>query len=174
MEAFNPELRHEAGSGFFMAKSMNSPKFILISFTDSCEPTHLLTVEILSDYALFLKKMVSLAFDYVGFTRDGGFAAVASVYRALKQVMLNVRVFITENTEMTDFILWASNRAIALDHQNRDSLAQWLINHKYTLNEKGDLVITDDDNPIASMQIRAVERCLQKLLKLLPPDLLIL
>ncbi|OAI06286.1 hypothetical protein [Methylomonas methanica] len=104
MEAFNPELRHEAGSGFFMAKIMSSPKFILISFTGSCEPTHLLTIEILSDYALFLKTMVSLALNYVGFTRGEGSTAVASVYRTLKQVMLNVRVFVTEKTEVTDFI----------------------------------------------------------------------
>ncbi|OAI00150.1 hypothetical protein A1353_19610 [Methylomonas methanica] len=157
-----------------MAKIMSSRKFILISFMGSCEPTHLLTIEILSDYALYLKKMVSLALNYVGFTRGEGSTAVTSVYRALKQVMLNVRVFVTKKIEMTDFILWASNRAIALDHQNRDSRAQWLINHKYILNEKGDLVITDDDNPMASLQIRAVERCLQKLLKRLPPDLLIL
>ena len=99
MEAFNPELRHEAGSGFFMAKIMSSPKFILISFMRSCEPTYLLTIEILSDYALFLKKMVSLAFNYVGFTRGEGSTAVTSVYRALKQVILNIRVFVTEKTE---------------------------------------------------------------------------
>jgi hypothetical protein len=65
--------------------------------------------------------------------------------------MPNVRVIVTEKTEMTDFIILASNRTTALDHQNHDSRAQGLINYKYTLSERGDLVITDDDNPMESL-----------------------
>ncbi len=143
-------------------------------FTGGSEPTHLLTVEMLGDLRGLLKKDGILALNYVGFTRGEGVNAVASVYRTLKTVLPNVRVFVTEKTEMTDFIMLASNQPIDLDAGSRDQRSQWLVDHEYTLSEEGGVVVTDDYNPLESMQIRKAERYREAFMNRVAPELLLL
>ncbi|MDD2759108.1 MAG: fused MFS/spermidine synthase [Methylomonas sp.] len=143
-------------------------------FTGGSEPTHLLTVEMLQDLRRLLKDDGMLALNYVGFTRGEGTAAVASVYKTLKQVLPHVRVFVTEKTEMTDFIFLASNQAVALDQGSHDPRAQWLIDHEYALSEDGGIVITDDYNPMESLQVRKSETYRELFIKRVASELLLL
>ena len=173
---FKPTGQFIVGDARYEVKQLKKQYDFIIHdcFTGGSEPTHLLTVEMLSDLRGLLKQDGILALNYVGFTRGEGTAAVASVYKTLKHVLPNVRVFVTEKTEMTDFIMLASNQAIELDRGSHDPRAQWLVDHEYALNEDGGIVITDDYNPMESMQIRKAEMYREVFLKRVAPELLLL
>lgn len=143
-------------------------------FTGGAEPIHLLTTEMLTDLRGLLMDRGILALNYVGFTRGEGSEAVASVYKTLKQVFPTVRVFVTEKTEMTDFIMLASVQAIDLDSDSRDPRAQWLVDHEYALSETDGIVISDDYNPLESMQLRKAEKYRDIFIKRVDSALLLL
>lgn len=143
-------------------------------FTGGTEPTHMLTVEMLRQLRDQLSERGVLALNYVGFTRGEGTQAVASVYKTLKEVLPNIQVFVTEKTEFTDFIFLASKLSVKLDKNNPDPRVQWLIDHEYSLSDSGGIVITDDYNPMESMQIRKSETYRKVFMERVSPDLLLL
>jgi spermidine synthase len=173
---FKPTGEFIVGDARYEVKKLNKQYDFIIHdcFTGGSEPTHLLTVEMLSDLRRLLKQDGILALNYVGFTRGDGTQAVASVYKTLKSVLPNVKVFITEKTEMTDFIMLASNSEIDLDANSRDQRSQWLTDHQFVLSEEGGLLITDDYNPMESMQLRKAEAYRELFLKRVAPELLLI
>lgn len=173
---FKPTGQFIVGDARYEVKNLNKTYDFIIHdcFTGGSEPTHLLTVEMLRDLRRLLKKDGILALNYVGFTRGEGTRAVASVYKTLKSVLPNVKVVITEKTEMTDFIMLASDAAIELKADSRDSNMQWLANHEYPLDDNQGVIITDDYNPIESMQIRKTEAYRDLFIKRVAPDLLLI
>lgn len=143
-------------------------------FTGGSEPTHLLTVEMLRELRGLLKKQGVLALNYVGFTHGEGADAVASVYKTLKTVLPEVSVYITEKAEFTDFIFLASQEPIALDRNNSDRRVQWLLDHAYAIDDRDGIVITDDFNPLESMQVRKAEEYRKVFMQRIAPELLFL
>lgn len=164
------------GDARYEVKKLNKQYDLIIHdcFTGGSEPTHLLTVEMLNDLRGLLKEQGILALNYVGFTRGEGTQAVASVYKTLKQVLPNVRVFVTEKTEFTDFIFLASLQPVTLARSNPDQRAQWLLDHEYSLSEDTGIVITDDYNPMESLQVRKSETYRKVFMERVPPELLLL
>lgn len=156
---FKPTGDFIVGDGRYEIKKLHKHYDFIIHdcFTGGSEPTHMLTVEMLSQLRGLLNEQGVLALNYVGFTQGEGTEAVASVYKTLKEVLPNIRVFITEKTEFTDFIFLASNQPVKLDHNNPDPRIQWLLDHEYSLSDSGGIVITDDFNPMESMQVRKAE-----------------
>lgn len=143
-------------------------------FTGGSEPTHLLTVEMLRELSGLLKKQGVLALNYVGFTQGEGAEAVASVYKTLKTVLPEVSVFITVKQEFTDFIFLASQEPLALDRNSRDRRVQWLLDHAYAIDERNGIVITDDFNPLESLQVRKSEEYRKVFMQRIAPELLFL
>ncbi len=143
-------------------------------FTGGSEPTHLLTVEMLRDLRGLLNDRGILALNYAGFSQGEGSDAVASVYKTLKQVLPNIRIFVTEKKDFTDFIFVASNQDLALDKKNPDPRIQWLLEHEYALSDTGGIVITDDYNPMESMQVRKSETYRKIFMERIAPELLVL
>ena len=115
-----------------------------------------------------------LALNYVGFTKGEGTEAVASVYKTLKEVLPNIRVFITEKKEFTDFIFLASNQELTLARNNPDQRVQWLLDHEHAMSDSGGIVITDDFNPLESMQVRKSETYRKVFMERITPELLLL
>lgn len=173
---FTPTGEFIVGDARYEVKKLNKKYDFIIHdcFTGGSEPTHLLTIEMLRDLRGLLKQDGILALNYVGFTRGEGTQAVASVYKTLNQVLPNVRVFATEKTEMTDFIFLASNQTMELDVNSRDQRTQWLIDHQYALSEEGGIVISDDYNPMESLQVRKAEHYREVFLKRVSAELLFL
>ena len=143
-------------------------------FTGGTEPTHMLTLEMLQQLRGLLSEQGVLALNYVGFTKGEGTRAVASVYKTLKQVLPNVSVFITDKAEFTDFIFLASKQPVSLDRNSGDERVQWLLGHEYTLNADDGIVITDDYNPMESLQVRKAETYRKVFMERVSPELLFL
>jgi spermidine synthase len=143
-------------------------------FTGGSEPTHMLTVEMLQELSELLTEKGVLALNYVGFRQGEGAQAVASVYKTLKSVLPEVGVYITEKDDFTDFIFVASHHSIALDANNPDRRIQWLLDHQYAIDDNEGIVITDDFNPLESMQVRKSEAYREAFMQRISPELLLL
>ena len=120
-----------------------------------------------------LKQGGVLALNYVGFMAGEGAAAVASVFKTLKSVFPHSRVFITEKTEMTDFIFLASAEALELDASSQDYRVQWLLAHAYPLADSGGIVVTDNYNPMESLQVRKAETYRKQFMERIAYELLL-
>lgn len=145
-------------------------------FTGGSEPTHMLTVEMLSGLKAMLNEQGILALNYVGFTQGEGANAVTSVYKTLATLFPHIRVFTTEKGEFTDFIFLASSGGIEFD-RDKPELArpiQWLSEHEYAMTDAGGIVISDDYNPMESMQVRKAESYRKIFMERIAPELLVL
>ncbi len=126
-------------------------------FTGGSEPTHLLSREMLGELRGLLNERGILAVNYVGFREGEGSEAVASVYKTLKTLFPSLRVFTTENGEFTDFIFLASAEPLELDANSQDKRLKVLLEHEYTMSGDSGVVVTDDYNPMESLQVRKAE-----------------
>lgn len=144
-------------------------------FTGGSEPTHMLTVEMLTELKGMLTEPGILALNYVGYTKGEGANAVTSVYKTLASLLPNIRVFITEKGEFTDFIFLASQQALNLDaNPNQERAVQWLKDHEYAMTDTDGIIITDDYNPMESMQVRKAESYRKIFMERIAPELLLL
>ncbi len=173
---FKPNGEFLVGDARYEIKKLHKQYDFIIHdcFTGGTEPTHLLTVEMLTQLRGMLSEQGVLALNYVGFTQGEGTQAVASVYRTLRHVMPEVRVFITDKAEFTDFIFLASRQPINLDPRQPDPRVNWLLDHEYHLDETQGILITDNYNPLESMQVRKSEHYRQVFMQRISPELLIL
>jgi spermidine synthase len=173
---FTPTGEFIVGDGRYEIQKLHKHYDFIIHdcFTGGTEPTHMLTLEMLQQLRSLLSEQGVLALNYVGFTKGEGTQAVASVYKTLKQVLPNVSVFITDKAEFTDFIFLASNQPVTLDRNNRDERVQWLLGHEYALSDADGIIITDDFNPMESLQVRKSETYRKVFMDRVSPELLFL
>lgn len=173
---FKPTGDFIVGDARYEIKKLHNHYDIIIHdcFTGGSEPTHLLTVEMLRELRSLLTPRGVLALNYVGFTEGEGVAAVASVYKTLRAVLPNVSVFITEKEEFTDFIFLASEQLVALDRADSDPRVQWLLDHQYVIDDTDGILISDDFNPMESMQVRKSEAYRRIFMERIAPELLVL
>ena len=173
---FKPTGEFIVGDGRYEIQRLHKKYDFIIHdcFTGGTEPTHMLTIEMLQQLRGLLSEQGILALNYVGFTKGEGTKAVASVYKTLKQVLPNISVYITDKAEFTDFIFLASEQPVALDHSLPDERVQWLVGHEYALSETDGIIISDDFNPMESLQIRKSEYYRKVFMERISPDLLLL
>ena len=173
---FKPTGEFIVGDGRYEIQKIHKHYDLIIHdcFTGGTEPTHMLTIEMLQQLRGLLNEQGVLALNYVGFTQGEGTKAVASVYKTLKAVMPHIRVFITDKAEFTDFIFLASNQEVIIDGNNPDQRLQWLVNHEYSLNENDGIIISDNYNPMESLQIRKSEYYRKVFMERVSPELLFL
>lgn len=173
---FKPTGEFIVGDGRYEIKKLHKQYDFIIHdcFTGGTEPTHMLTLEMLQQLQAMLSTQGVLALNYVGFTQGEGSKAVASVYKTLKQVFPQLRVFITDKTEFTDFIFLASNQPIELNQTQPDKRVSWLLDHSYQIDDSEGIVITDDFNPMESLQIRKAETYRKIFMERITPELLFL
>lgn len=127
-------------------------------FTGGSEPTHLLSREMLSELRALLNEHGILALNYVGFTQGEGAEAVASVHRTLSELFPHLRVFVTDKNEFTDFIFLASQVPLPIESHASDHRIRWLLDHEHQFwADRDSFTITDDYNPMESLQVRKSE-----------------
>ncbi|MEQ1620769.1 MAG: spermidine synthase [Methyloglobulus sp.] len=173
---FKPTGEFIVGDARYEIQKLNKRYDFIIEdcFTGGAEPTHLLTIEMLRQLRGLLSEQGILVLNYAGFTEGEGADAVASVYKTLKQVLPNIQVFVTEKKEFADFIFVASNQELVLDRSSQDPRIQWLLGHEYAWNNTAGIVITDDYNPMESMQVRKSETYRKVFMERIAEELLVL
>jgi len=173
---FRPTGEFVVGDARYEVKRLGKPYDLIIHdcFTGGSEPTHLLSMEMLGQLRAMLKEQGILALNYVGFTQGEGSEAVASVHKTLKNLFPYVRVFVTEKGDFTDFIFLAAPQPLEVDAETRDRRLQWMLERESTaLPAAGRLIVTDDYNPLESMQVRKAEAYRNLFMERLAFDLLL-
>ena len=61
-----------------------------------------------------------------------------------------------------------------LDPDTQDKATKWLQDHEYAMNDAGGIIITDDFNPMESMQVRKAESYRKIFMDRIAPELLLL
>ncbi|SMF94928.1 hypothetical protein SAMN02949497_2267 [Methylomagnum ishizawai] len=174
---FQPVGKFIVGDARFEIKRLGDQRYDFIMhdcFTGGSEPTHLLSREMLGELRGLLGEGGVLAVNYVGFRSGEGSEAVASVYRTLKTLFPQIRVFTTEKEDFTDFIFLASDRPLEVDTHSQDRRIQILLEHEYRVPETPPgIVITDDYNPMESLQVRKAETYRKVFMERIAYDLLL-
>lgn len=142
-------------------------------FTGGTEPTHLLSQEMLAALQPLLADRGILALNYVGFTAGEGSDAVAAVHRTIQSLFPQVRVFATDKEGFTDFVFLASAEPLHLDPASNDRRIRWLLDHEHTIRSSERFIITDDYNPLESLQVRKAETYRRHFLDRIAFDLLL-
>lgn len=175
---FTPTGEFLVGDARYEIKKLHKQYDFIIHdcFTGGSEPTHMLTVEMLGKLKGMLTEQGILALNYVGYTHGEGANAVTSVYKTLASVLPNIRVFITEKGDFTDFIFLASRQPLEMDRANPslERAQQWLQDHEYAMTDAGGIIISDDYNPMESLQVRKAESYRKIFMERIAPELLVL
>ncbi|SOD16350.1 Spermidine synthase [Nitrosomonas ureae] len=132
---------------------------ILDVFTGGTEPTHLLTVEALTQLHNLLSEHGILALNFVSFLDQGKNPALASVSRTLAQVFSHQQVFISDpGSDFNDFIFLATNHSINLnDDLIPFSDRTWLKQRLLDIDTTHGTILTDNHSNLELLQIRKSE-----------------
>jgi len=143
-------------------------------FTGGSEPAHLMSIETLLELKAHLNPGGILAINFVGFTDSKRQRPAQLVYRTLGDAFAERRVYISEpGSEFNDFIFMASDEPIAIHiGQGNPKMLELLSQRRYAMAE-GDLVVTDDFNPLENLQVSKAEAYRKVLLERVGMDVLL-
>lgn len=132
---------------------------IMDVFTGGSEPVHLLTVESMRQLQSLLSESGIIVLNFVSFLEDGKNIALASVAKTIAQVFPHQIVLISEpGREFNDFIFIASSQPVNIEtpHLNPQQRL-WFKQRMITLDQNLGTVLTDNYNPLESLQARKSE-----------------
>lgn len=158
---FTPTGQAMVGDGRYAIRHLTGPYDLIIHdcFTGGTEPAHLLTEETLIQLRQKLAERGLLALNFVGFRSEGNNKALASVLRTVQTVFPYTRVFRSEpDKDFNDFIILASTRELGLDAPGlTDEMRHWLVERETSVDSSKGVLLTDDFNPIESLQVSKAE-----------------
>lgn len=141
-------------------------------FTGGSEPVHLLSREMLEELRNRLKQGGVLALNLVGFVSGRRSEAVVAVYRTLRAVFPHTLVLVAEPREnFNDIVFFASELPLVIDSPLGGYQAlQWFSEHRFPLPKGDGWIVTDDYNPLESLQVGKAEAYRSLLLKRIGTD----
>jgi spermidine synthase len=173
---FKPTGQAIVGDARYEIAHLKGPYDLIIHdcFTGGSEPTHLLTVETLTQLRKLLSSNGILALNFVGFASDKS-AALSSVSRTIGQVFPHQSVFMAEpGDDYNDFIFLASEQPINVSSKGllADQI-EWLKERSYNVNTAQGVVLTDNFNPLEHLQTEKSEHYRHVLVGWFGADLLV-
>lgn len=173
---FKPSGELLVGDGRYHVRKRNKKYDFIIHdcFTGGAEPIHLLSLEMLLQLKDLLKPEGILVLNFVGFTEGPERQAVNAVARTLDQVFSDRRSFVSAPGEVfNDFIFFAANRPLQIASERRETkIENWLAYHEYFVSGENGFLITDDFNPLESLQVGKAERYREVLIERMGREIL--
>lgn len=128
-------------------------------FTGGSEPVHLLTVEMIEDLRRHLKPDGVLILNFVGFLAGPQRVATEAVHRTLGQVFPHLLVLVSDPAaNFNDLVFVASSRLLSIPWQRLDSHQRsWWSSHLFPFETTEGFIISDDYNPLDSLQTGKAE-----------------
>ncbi|SER70948.1 Spermidine synthase [Nitrosomonas sp. Nm51] len=158
---FQPTGKTIIGDARYEVRKLKGPYDLVIMdvFTGGSEPVHLLTTESMFQLQSLLSDNGVVALNFVAFYEDGRNAALASVAKTLAHVFPHQIALISEpGREFNDFVFIASNQFIDIDAAHLNSLQRnWFKQRLVTPDQTQGFVLTDNLNPLESLQARKAE-----------------
>lgn len=165
------------GDGRYEVRRLQGPYDLVIHdcFTGGSEPTHLLTREALIDIKRTLSERGVMALNLVAFRSLDSNLPLRSVVRTVSSVFSEVRIYRSEpDNDFNDFIILASDQS--LKPQGRKltaAMIEWLKARETEINPREGLLITDDYNPLESLQVKKSEHYRQQVADWLGAEILL-
>ena len=181
---FDPPGRFIIGDARFHIKELRETYDYIIhdTFTGGSVPYHLLSQEVAQDLSMLLGEHGIFALVYFGFQNSDKVNAACSVYKTLKSVFPYVRTFVSKKGEdPVDLIFTATKHPLDLNTISRSTgqtlkaqkFIESLKDREISLSTKNGFVITDNYNPLDTLQSRKAEAYREKVLELVGSDLLL-
>lgn len=148
------------GDGRYLIRKLQNRYDLIIHdcFTGGAEPAHLLTVEALAELSRLLTDQGILALNFVGLSTPGRNRALASVSKTFRHVFHVYEIYASEpGNEFNDFILIGGGRLLHDGGNARTDDQEWLSQRRYHLDDRTGYLLTDDYNPIESLQLTKSE-----------------
>ena len=144
-------------------------------FTGGTEPIHLLSLEMLQTLKSLLKDNGILALNVVGFLEGADQLAVKTVARTLDAVFPSRRAFVSSpGKNFNDIVFLASNSPKTLQaHTNKKIIERELAKKEINVSTESAFVVTDDYNPLESLQVAKAEYYRELLMKRLGKEILL-
>jgi len=165
------------GDGRYEVRKLKGPYDLIIHdcFTGGSEPTHLLTREALTDIKRTMSERGLMALNLVAFRSKDSNLTLRSILRTVSSVFDQVRVYRSEpDNDFNDFIILASDRPVeAQGKKLTAAMMGWLKARETEVDPLGGLLITDDYNPLESLQVRKSEHYRQQVAEWLGPEILL-
>ena len=144
-------------------------------------PSHLLSLEMLQDLRSLLNDGGILALNFYGYAKGEQALPAAAVAKTIEAVFPFQRVFVSAlETELTDHVFFAYTRPLDFKADEADIapsplgsiMLDNLLRYERSVSNEQGFVITDDFNPLESMQVKKAEIYRHQLLSDISPDLL--
>lgn len=146
--------------GRYAIRHLKGPYDLVIHdcFTGGSEPAHLLTREALVQLRERLSDGGLLALNFVAFRSEGKNQGLASVVRTVSEVLPFVKVYRSEpENDFNDFIVLASRQPVDLESLLPGEAKAWLAERETPVDSSRGILLTDDFNPIESLQVAKAE-----------------
>lgn len=165
------------GDGRYEVRKLKGPYDLIIHdcFTGGSEPTHLLTREALIDIKRTLSDKGLMALNLVAFKSPDANLPLRSVIKTVSSVFSQIRVYRSEpDNDFNDFIILASDQPLETQGRKLTSaMIQWLKERETEVDPTTGILITDDYNPLESLQVRKSEHYRQQVAEWLGPEILL-
>ena len=165
------------GDGRYEVRKLKGPYDLVIHdcFTGGSEPTHLLTQEALMDIKRTLSERGLMALNLVAFRSPDANLPLRSVVKTVSAVFGHVRVYRSEpDNDFNDFIILASDQPLEAESKRLTSaMLTWLEARETEVDSAGGILITDDYNPLESLQVKKSEHYRQQVAEWLGPEVLL-
>ncbi len=152
------------------------------TFTGGSVPCHLLSLEMIQDVETLLNDGGVLALVYYGFSKGSESIAASSVYKTINSLFPFMKVYVSKkNTEPVDILFFASKSPLELPFSKKGVHKNPVIQKVLRKMQKNEIeiqtdrgfVITDDYNPLDSLQSRKAEAYRQKVIELIGSEMLL-
>jgi len=165
------------GDGRYEVRKLRGPYDLVIHdcFTGGSEPTHLLTKEALLDIKRTLNEKGLIALNLVAFRSPDSNLPLRSVLKTMAAVFSQVQVYRSEpDNDFNDFIVLASDQPFDAGSKRLTSdMINWLEARETVIDFSGGILITDDYNPLESLQVKKSEHYRQQVADWLSPEVLL-
>ena len=173
---FTPTGKAIVGDARYEIRHLTGPYDLIIHdcFTGGSEPAHLLTVETLQQLRGLLSKQGMLAINFVALEGKHS-AALASVAKTVEQVFAQQLMFVSEpGKEFNDYIILASQQPLNLASTELfQEQKNWLTERLFSVDKALGVVLTDNLNPLESLQTAKAEHYRRFIVDWLGPELLV-
>ncbi|MCB1985060.1 MAG: fused MFS/spermidine synthase [Burkholderiales bacterium] len=171
---FEPTGKTIIGDARYEIRKLQGPYDLIIMdvFTGGSEPAHLLTIESMRQLQSLLSDDGLVALNFVSFLENGKNVALASVSKTLARVFPYQLTLIADpDRDFNDFIFIASDQQINIETTRLSpQQRRWFIQRLITLDLDQGIVLTDNYNPLESLQNRKSEFYRQIMIDSIGPD----
>ena len=158
---FNPKGDLILGDARYHVRQLKKKYDFIIHdcFTGGTDPSHLLTSQMFQTLQNRLKPGGILVVNLVGFMHGDESNGTKAIARTLSKTFKYSKTFIADlNKNFNDITFFVSNSPIQIKSKRKNNhIENWLKSHEFNFPETNGFILTDNYNPLDSLQVKKAE-----------------